>query len=125
MTDILQQVHDGQFTCNPASKGDNGQMKKPCIYNDIQGMIQEGSSGTATGDGLAGCLNEAISEATARGIQNVDGGNSQVYYQAARMYNSGYVNYTDLNDPFRATKCYASDIANRLTGWTFAPSQCY
>lgn len=46
------------------------------------------------------------------------------YFAAARMYNSGSVDYNNLNNGLGSTACYATDIANRLTGWTLAASQC-
>jgi len=46
------------------------------------------------------------------------------YYKAARIYNSGSVASSgNLNDGI-ATHCYASDIANRLTGWVKAETLC-
>ena len=46
--------------------------------------------------------------------------NAQAFYFAARTYNSGSVqDPTNLANAI-ATKCYTSDVANRLTGWVFA-----
>ncbi|EME81440.1 uncharacterized protein MYCFIDRAFT_198164 [Pseudocercospora fijiensis CIRAD86] len=46
-------------------------------------------------------------------------------YSAARAYNSGAVAASgDLSDAMGAAKCYASDVANRLTGWVKAESRC-
>lgn len=48
----------------------------------------------------------------------------RTFYVAARLYNSGSVNGSNLNDGLGARACYVMDIANRLTGWTFAPQDC-
>lgn len=122
----LMQSHAGTFNCNTGNdKAPWGQMKTPCPWADIYGMISDGAGGTAQGDGLAGCLNKAVKAATDRGMKNMNGGNAQAFYQAARMYNSGFVDYNDLNkNSAGSTGCYANDIANRLTGWTRAPRLC-
>ncbi|EME48875.1 hypothetical protein DOTSEDRAFT_122318 [Dothistroma septosporum NZE10] len=74
----------------------------------IRKMIQDGTQGTAHGDGLVQTLNQF--------------GNA---YAAARGYNSGAVAKSgDLDDAMGATTCYASDVANRLTGWVKAQMKC-
>lgn len=74
-------------------------------------MIQDGTIGTAAGAGLAGILNGANS--------------AQDVYRAARIYNSGSIAPSgDLADGNGSTACYSSDVANRLTGWAHAQSQC-
>jgi hypothetical protein len=70
------------------------------------------AAGTETGDGLANCLNEA----------NATG--AQAFYRAARIYNSGSVSTSGDLGVGVGTPCYASDIANRLTGWVSAASSC-
>ncbi|EMC99875.1 hypothetical protein BAUCODRAFT_63217 [Baudoinia panamericana UAMH 10762] len=74
----------------------------------IYAMIQDGTQGTADGDGL---------------VQNLN-----IYgnpYSAARGYNSGYIPKSgNLSEAAGATACYVSDIANRLTGWANATSTC-
>ncbi|KAG5985065.1 hypothetical protein E4U55_001806 [Claviceps digitariae] len=103
----LMQDHDGNASCN-----ENGVVQYPCPASTIYEMILEGTAGTRLGDGLANCMNRA--------------GESDVsaFYKAARIYNSGAISFTgDLQNGF-ATHCYASDIANRLTGWVDAPSKC-
>lgn len=72
----------------------------------IRQMIVDGTQGTAKGDGLVQCLNQ---------YGNI--------YEAARCYNSGEVNKSDLNDPQGATASYVTDIANRMTGWLNAPQK--
>ena len=97
----------------------------PCPAETIYGMLQDGVGGTAAGDGLAGIMDELAS-----GNVTVDimAGNvtsqSQLYYRAARMYNSGSVDPSGDLGLGVATHCYASDIANRLMGWVFAPTAC-
>jgi len=82
------------------------------MQNDITNYRT--AAGTNDGDGLANCLNNA---------QSTD---VSAYYKAARIYNSGSIAGSgDLSDANGATACYASDIANRLTGWVNAPSACF
>lgn len=100
--------HNGSNSCNS-----NGQATNPCPAATITGMISDGTAGTASGDGLANCMNQA---------KNTD---VSAYYIAARIWNSGAVDSSgDLGKSDGATNCYSSDIANRLTGWTNAASQC-
>lgn len=120
----LMQDHAGVHSCNQASRDVTGMMIFPCPFDQIQGMIQDGVGGTDAGDGLAGYLNTITGHSATAGVSNTDGGNAQVYYQAARYYNSGSIDYTNLTNAFNSRKCYASDVANRLTGWVFAKSNC-
>lgn len=71
-------------------------------------MVQDGTQGTDHGDGI---------------VQNLNLYGSP--YKAARGYNSGYVPKDgNLSEKSGATKCYVSDIANRLTGWVTAKTKC-
>lgn len=71
-------------------------------------MIQDGTQGTDAGWGLVDNLNLY--------------GNP---YKAMRGYNSGYIPTSgDLSEKAGATACYVSDIANRLTGWVRAKTEC-
>ncbi|KAF7115470.1 hypothetical protein CNMCM5793_002428 [Aspergillus hiratsukae] len=103
----LMQSHDGSGSCN------NGSPMTPCPASQITQMITDGTAGTAAGDGLQQCLAQA-------------GGAGDVasYYRAARIYNSGSIAATENLGQGIATHCYASDIANRLTGWATGPSSC-
>lgn len=49
---------------------------------------------------------------------------SRAFYIASRLYNSGSVASSNNLQDGIATHCYASDIANRLTGWVFADHGC-
>ncbi|KAM0804669.1 hypothetical protein BDR22DRAFT_878779 [Usnea florida] len=103
----LMQDHNGTATCN-----DGNTTQKPCPGETIMQMIQEGAGGTTWGDGLAQCLNNA-------GTSDVS-----AFYKAARIYNSGSIDDSgDLGEGI-ATHCYASDVANRLTGWVRYPKNC-
>ncbi|KAI9752407.1 MAG: hypothetical protein M4579_005631 [Chaenotheca gracillima] len=76
--------------------------------SSITQMVQDGTQGTAAGDGLVQGINQS--------------GN---VYKAARIYNSGSIAADgNLSNGNGATACYVSDIANRLTGWVNAPSAC-
>jgi LysM domain len=101
----LMQDHNGAGTCN-----ENG-VRNPCPYDIIYQMIKEGTMGTPSGDGLTQLLNRA-------------GRDDMGYYKAARMYNSGSIDPSGDLGAGIATHCYASDIANRLTGWVNAPTCC-
>ncbi|KIW73225.1 hypothetical protein PV04_01359 [Phialophora macrospora] len=108
---ILQSFR-GNHTCN-----DNGKVQNPCPKEQILGMIQDGVAGTANGGhGYASDIN---AQATVDGVEY-----AQAYYRAARLYNSGEIDPSGDLGKGSATHCYSSDIANRLTGWTDAPSAC-
>ena len=102
----LMQDHNGGATCN-----ENG-VKNPCPDSVITQMIQDGTGGTPDGDGLAQCINES------------GAGDVSAFYKAARIYNSGSIDKSGDLGKGIATHCYASDIANRLTGWVNAAHKC-
>jgi hypothetical protein len=103
----LMQSHDGTGTCN-----DNGRVQNPCPANTIVQMVRDGVAGTAAGDGLVQTLKQAPGSGAAK------------YYGAARIYNSGSIAPSgDLGQGI-ATKCYSSDIANRLLGWVYSNKAC-
>ncbi|KAM3550806.1 hypothetical protein MY1884_008051 [Beauveria asiatica] len=83
-----------------------------CPKDSIQGMIADGVTGTPSGDGLAQILSKVGSSDVSR------------YYKAARMYNSGSIAPSGLLEDGGSTHCYASDIANRLIGWSHGPKGC-
>lgn len=106
----LMQSHNGRFSCNK-----DGIVQFPCPDFQIFRMVMEGAAGTADGDGLAEILNHVSEEMD----------DAVAYYRAARQYNSGRLfNQAQMEDAGSSTRCYASDIANRLTGWVMAPSRC-
>jgi hypothetical protein len=72
-----------------------------------------------TGDDGHGYASDINAQATVDGVEY-----AQAYYRAARFYNSGEIDPSGDLGKGSATHCYASDIANRLTGWTDAPSAC-
>ena len=104
----LMQSHNGSGSCAGVN---------PCPAGTIVQMIRDGTAGTPFGDGLQQVF------ATTSGALGDRG--SRAVYAAARKYNSGSVDYNDLGVGFGSTNCYASDVANRLTGWTLAASQCW
>ncbi|KAF2483044.1 hypothetical protein BDY17DRAFT_250715, partial [Neohortaea acidophila] len=106
----LMQSHDGSGTCNSGGIGGPGLV--PCPNSEIVQMIKDGTDGTSSGDGLQQCLSQSPGTTL-----------SQKVYQAATIYNSG--NLPANLDDNTSTKCYASDVANRLTGWTTAQTKCY
>ncbi|PMD28204.1 carbohydrate-binding module family 50 protein [Hyaloscypha hepaticicola] len=102
----LMQSHNGAGSCN------DGTVQNPCPQSEVTQMITDGTAGTSSGDGLKQCLAQA-------GTTDVS-----MYYKAARIYNSGSIASTKNLGQGIATHCYASDIANRLTGWSSGPSSC-
>lgn len=115
----LMQSHNGTGTCNtnnaplglPGVAGD-GVVQTPCPASEIQQMIQDGAGGTSSGDGLEQCLQK-------QGHTDVSG-----IYRTARMYNGGSIDPSGDLGKGCCTLCYASDIANRMTGWVNAPHTC-
>jgi hypothetical protein len=103
----LMQSHDGAGSCNK-----NGVMTTPCPQDEITLMIQDGTAGTSAGDGLQQCFAAQSGETAAR------------YYKAARTYNSGSIASSGNLGQGIATHCYASDIANRLSGWAGDVTEC-
>ncbi|TQV91568.1 muramidase [Cordyceps javanica] len=103
----LMQSHNGSGSC----AGQN-----PCPASQITQMIRDGASGTSSGDGLKQTLAKAQRDTGDNG--------SRKFYAGARIYNSGSADYSNLNNGLGSTPCYATDVANRLTGWTLAVSQC-
>lgn len=95
-TGLMQAHHGHEYTPKHSAKS-------------ILAMVQDGTQGTKKGNGLVQELNAYY-------------GNP---YAAARAYNSGYIpGNGELTEAAGATKCYVSDIANRLTGWVKAESSC-
>jgi hypothetical protein len=83
---------------------------------EITGMIKDGVYGTAH-DQDNGYLPI---------LKSLGGmGDAQKYYQAAKLYNSGiHSGVVNLSVSISATACYASDVANRLTGWSLSAKGC-
>lgn len=102
----LMQDHDGAATCN-----ENG-VQNPCPSNTITQMIRDGAAGTSAGEGLQ----QTIARSGATDVSK--------FYKAARLYNSGSIDGSGNLGAGIATHCYASDVANRLTGWVSAPHGC-
>ncbi|RAH68270.1 uncharacterized protein BO66DRAFT_327196, partial [Aspergillus aculeatinus CBS 121060] len=107
----LMQSYKGTGTCN-----NGGSVKNPCPKTEIVQMIKDGAIGTSDADGygLASLLDKSART------------NAAGFYRAARMYNSGAWSIPSSGNlsGAGATACYASDIANRLTGWVSAATKC-
>lgn len=97
------QTHNGAGTCEG---------RYPCPRDMIFQMVRDGTQGTRDGDGLKQTL--AWSR-QALGGQNI----ARAFYAAARKYNSGSVDWSNLNNAFSSTFSYARDIANRFQGWVY------
>ena len=109
----LMQSANGASTCN-----EGGVVQDPCPENEIDGMISDGTIGTGSGNSLEYALKQA------GGDGNDDDTDAQKFYIAARVYNSGSFNPTDLNDALGSTACYVTNVANRLLGQVFPASAC-
>ncbi|KIW68520.1 hypothetical protein PV04_04460 [Phialophora macrospora] len=107
----LLQSFKGKGTCNH-----NGTFDTPCPTAVINQMVIDGVAAPIDGVTIVGALNQA---AELPGVEP-----AQAYYRAARFYNSGPESLPpaangDLGSNITAaTRCYASDIANRLLGWS-------
>lgn len=104
----LMQSHNGVGSCSGIS---------PCPNETIVQMVSDGTAGTPNGDGLQQTFGTASAALGDSG--------SRAFYAAARLYNSGSADYSNLNNGLGSTACYAADVANRLTGWTLAPTGCF
>jgi len=106
------QDHSGSYSCNNEA---NNAPVTPCPQATILGMIRDGTSGTASGDGLAQCINQGYND----GESSNDIDSTQSFFRAARIYNSGSIaNINDLNEAASGTtSSYVQNVANRLTGW--------
>lgn len=102
----LFQSHNGAGSCN------KGQVQNPCPSSEIDQMVQDGVSGTTDGPGLKQLLDTC------------QGTDAQAYYETSRKYNSGSIASSGNLGQGVATHCYASDIANRLQGWTQGVTGC-
>ncbi|KAL8847866.1 MAG: hypothetical protein Q9221_007117 [Calogaya cf. arnoldii] len=109
----LMQSHNGPATCN-----EDASPIYPCPYSLIEEMIREGTAGTFEGRGMG--LVMALREATNNGEVNDVGR----FYRAARIYNSGSLDASGDLGKGVATHCYASDVANRLRGWSLGEDGC-
>ncbi|KAI6831728.1 hypothetical protein KC340_g7477 [Hortaea werneckii] len=115
----LMQSHNGTGSCNTnmAAVGlpgveTEGSVQTPCPYSEIHQMIEDGTAGTSSGDGLQQLLAAQANTDVSR------------FYRAARAYNGGSVDPSGDLGRGCCTLCYASDVANRLTGWVDAPHTC-
>ncbi|RMY58128.1 hypothetical protein D0863_12368, partial [Hortaea werneckii] len=115
----LMQSHNGTGSCNTnmAAIGlpgveSEGSVQTPCPYSEIHQMIEDGTAGTSSGDGLQQILAAQTNTDVSR------------FYRAARAYNGGSVDPSGDLGRGCCTLCYASDVANRLTGWVNAPHTC-
>ncbi|KAJ5455276.1 hypothetical protein N7475_010397 [Penicillium sp. IBT 31633x] len=103
----LMQSHAGEGSCNP-----DGNKMTPCPSSMIKQMIKDGAAGTSQGDGLKQCFAAQ------------SGSDATKYYKAARTYNSGSIDPSGNLGAGGATHCYASDVANRVSGWAGDVTEC-
>ena len=144
----LMQSFKGDATCN-----NGGKMMQPCPTKMIRAMLLEGVKGNQ-GVGISPALQQAgasmgltaapfgtsvnasastsIQRQAKAKVQGTSGATTQskadpamAYYMAARIYNSGSMPLDgDLSAATGSTRCYVSDIVNRLMGWVNARRDC-
>lgn len=95
--------------CNSGTWGAPKDVLDPCPYEEIFGMVYEG---------VVGASNSPEDVSLLKMISRSGTGTVADLYRAARMYNSGPgASLWNLEDGGKATGSYASDVANRMTGW--------
>lgn len=99
----------GTASCNP-----DGNPISPCPSDTIRAMIHDGTAG----EGLRTTLKNSLDFFDSAGTND-----DSKWYKAARRYNAGEVLMDVNNLGIGPTKCYASDIANRLVQ-PFGDSVC-
>jgi hypothetical protein len=105
----LMQSHNGESMCNSGTWGAPKDVLDPCPEDKIFGMIYEGVVGVSDSTGDVSLLKMIMHSGT---------GSVADLYRAARLYNSGpSVSLWKLEEAGSGTPNYASDIANRMTGW--------
>ncbi|KAF2220952.1 hypothetical protein BDZ85DRAFT_222027 [Elsinoe ampelina] len=112
----LMQTHNGAGTCNDKSQS-LYLLSPQCTASRIEQMVIDGVQGTTDGDGLVQTVAKS----------GYASGQVARWYAGARIYNGGEAggnwNRQDLSVT-AGTRCYASDVANRLTGWAQGTSGC-
>lgn len=108
----LMQSFNGTGSCNGNSPaiGVTGTVQTPCPQSEIYQQVLDGTNGTIWGPGLRQDYDQ-------QGHTDVSG-----YYRTARLYNGGSLAADGNLEGPCCTPSYVSDIANRLTGWAYAPS---
>ncbi|OAL47883.1 hypothetical protein IQ07DRAFT_601920 [Pyrenochaeta sp. DS3sAY3a] len=99
----------GKASCNA-----DGNPISPCPPSTIRAMIHDGTAG----EGLRTTLKNSLDFFDPSG-----NGNDSKWYKTARRYNAGEILMNTNNLGIGPTKCYASDIANRLVQ-PFGDSAC-
>ncbi|KAF1843391.1 uncharacterized protein K460DRAFT_315664, partial [Cucurbitaria berberidis CBS 394.84] len=99
----------GKASCNT-----DGNLISPCPVNKIRAMIHDGTAG----EGLRTTLKNSLTFFDPTGAAD-----DSKWYKVARRYNAGEVLMDEKNLGIGPTKCYASDIANRLVQ-PFGDSTC-
>lgn len=98
----LMQDSNGVHTCNDA-----GSVQNPCPADEITGMIADGVSGGS--DNLSSAL--AIAQGAPNNLQD-----AFAFAVAARIYNSGSFDPSDLNNGLGSTSAYVEQVMNRVAG---------
>jgi hypothetical protein len=110
----IMQTAGGAGKCNTGENAPENVLN-PCPKDMITAMVHDGVYGSAIqpDNGFLPLM------------KSKGGINIKNYYMVAKMYNSGVnSDLASLSISSSGTPCYASDIANRLTGWTGGNSAC-
>jgi hypothetical protein len=102
----------------PASNGTSGEAVATSVPTSAASEASESADSTSIGTDSS-TTSSTSSITTDTTTANNGPTDAQIYYKAARKYNSGSIaDPKALGNAGPSTPCYVSDIANRLTGWT-------
>jgi hypothetical protein len=111
----ILQSFKGTHSCNDIDK----KPQVPCPRDVIIGQVRDGVAGTDEGDDAHGFAVDINLQADVEGVEF-----AEAYYRAARVYNSGAIDDSGDLGEGKGTRCYVSDLANRLTGWVDSDHHC-
>jgi hypothetical protein len=105
----LMRSRGGTAMCNSGTLRAPRDVLEPCPEEEILWMVSEGVGGPRDGQGDDGLLGMMKRSGT---------GTLTDFYRGARLYNSGpEASLENLEDGGENPGSYASNVANRLTGW--------
>lgn len=115
----LMQSHAGTHSCSAGPPGSSWCVINPCLSGEITGTTKDGVSDDTTGEGLARLWNNVA------GISGteLDRFSAALYYAAVTTCDSRQFDQVNLKYKFGSTMCCIVDIANQLSGWTYAANQ--
>lgn len=107
----LMRSRGGMGMCNSGALGAPRHVLEPCPERQIQRMVFEGVGGLGDRHGYDGLLGMMKRAETGTGT-------AADFYRGAWLYNRGpEASLENLEDGSKTPGSYASNVANRLTGW--------